>query len=133
MPTLHQLFLKRTKRLKKKHTCRTPALKHCPQKKAVVTAIVVITPKKPNSARRHIAKLRVSTGKKTRAAIPGEFKSKDKNLKQYSKVLIRGGRIRDIVGIRYKIILGKFDAHPFLKRRKSRSKYGVSRSVLYTD
>ena len=127
MVTKNQLVTKKIKRLKKYHKCRTPALRHCPQKKGVVTHVVIIKPKKPNSAKRHIAKLRLSTGRKTRAAIPGEFNSKQKTLKKYSKVLVRGGRIRDIIGIRYKVILGKFDAKPFFGRKTSKSKYGVKR------
>lgn len=127
MVTPSQVFFKKQIRTKKKITNRTPKLKNCPQKKGVVTAVVIIKPKKPNSARRHIAKIRLSTGKKIRAAIPGEHKIKEKNLKQYSKVLIRGGRIRDIIGIHYKVILGKFDAKAPLFRRTSRSKYGVKK------
>ena len=125
MVTLRQLITKNQKRLKKFHKCKTPALLGCPQKKGVITSIIIIRPKKPNSARRHIAKLYLSTGKKIRAAIPGGWDSKNKPLKKFSKVLVRGGRIRDIIGIRYKIILGKFDANPLYKRKTSRSKYGV--------
>jgi small subunit ribosomal protein S12 len=130
MITINQLKFKKYIRSKKYHKCRTPALKHCPQKKGVILNIVIITPKKPNSAKRHIAKLRLSSGKRIRASIPGEFDSKNKPLKQYSKVLVRGGRIRDIIGLRYKIILGQFDAKPFYKRRTSRSKYGVKLSDI---
>lgn len=130
MITINQLKFKKYIRKKKYHRCRTPALKQCPQKKGVIMNIVIISPKKPNSAKRHIAKLRLSSGKRTRASIPGEFDSKSKPLKQYSKVLIRGGRIRDIIGLRYKVILGHFDAKPFFKRRTSRSKYGVKLSDI---
>lgn len=127
MVTIRQLFLRKQKRLKKYHKCKTPALKHCPQKKGVVTSIVVLSPKKPNSARRKIAKIRLSTGRRVRASIPGEYDYKQRSLKQYSKVLIRGGRSRDVIGMHYKVILGKFDAKPFLKRCTSRSKYGVKK------
>ena len=127
MVSINQLKLKRQVRLSKKHKCRTPALKHCPQKKGVIISILIIRPKKPNSARRHIAKLYLSTGKRIRAAIPGGWDSKNKPLKKFSKVLIRGGRTRDIIGIRYKIILGKYDAAPLYKRKTSRSKYGLKK------
>lgn len=130
MITLNQLKLGKYKRLSKYHKCRTPALRGCPQKRGVVLNVVIITPKKPNSARRHIAKIRLSTGRRTRASIPGEFSSKNKPIKQYSKILVRGGRIRDIIGLRYRIILGQLDASPFLKRRTSRSKYGVKLSDI---
>ncbi len=132
MPTLHQLALKKHIRLRKKHKCNTPSLRHCPHKRGMITSIVVIRPKKPNSAKRHIAKmLLLSTNKKARARIPGESKGKQKAVKQYSKVLISGGRARDIIGIRYKIILGKYDAKPFYKRKTSRSKYGVKKPIVF--
>ena len=115
----------------KKHKTRTPVLRGCPQKRALITKIVIIKPKKPNSAKRHIAKLRMSYGKKARAAIPGEYLStKDRSLKKFSKVLIRGGRTRDIIGIRYKIILGVLDAEPLYTRITSRSKYGLKKKVF---
>jgi small subunit ribosomal protein S12 len=133
MVTIRQLYTKNQRRLKKYHKCRTPSLRKCPQKRGLVTGIVIITPKKPNSARRHIAKLRFSTGRKGRAAMPGEYDKKT-SLRPYSKILVRGGRIRDIVGIRYKIILGVLDAKPFEKRQTSRSKYGVKRKkYLFLD
>jgi small subunit ribosomal protein S12 len=127
MVTFRQLFTKHQQRQQKYHRCRTPALRHCPQKKGVILGIVIITPKKPNSAKRHIARLKLSSGKRTRAAIPGEYSFKSRDLKQFSKVLIRGGRTRDIIGIRYKIILGHFDAKPLFHRKTSRSKYGVKK------
>jgi small subunit ribosomal protein S12 len=129
MVTFRQIYLKKQERLRKYHRCRTPSLKKCPQKKGLVTSIVIIKPKKPNSARRHIAKMRLSTRRKARAAMPGEY-DKRTALRPYSKVLVRGGRIRDIVGIRYKVILGKLDAVPFKKRKTSRSKYGVKRRKM---
>lgn len=128
MTTFLQLWRRATLRLPKYHKSRTPSLKGCPQKRGVITSIVIIKPKKPNSARRHIAKLKLSYGKKARAAIPGEYPtSKHRTLKNYSKVLIRGGRTRDIIGIRYKIILGVYDAEPLHHRISSRSKYGVKK------
>ena len=103
-------------------------MRACPQKKAVVRSLVIIKPKKPNSAKRKIAKVFVpSIKKRTRCGIPGSHKNKDRDLKKYSKVMIRGGRSRDIIGIRYKVILGLLDAKPFFERKTARSKYGVKK------
>ena len=92
---------------------------------------MIISPKKPNSAKRKIAKIILFYGKNIRASIPGQFSSKNKTVQEFSKVLVRGGRSRDIVGIHYSIILGKYDAKPFLKRRTSRSKYGVKKKLKF--
>lgn len=123
--TLNQLVLKKYCRLKKQHRCRTAALQRCPQKRGTILNIVIVSPKKPNSAQRKIVRVKLSTGKRIRASIPGTKKSH--NVKEYSRVLIRGGRIRDIIGVRYKVILGVLDADPFFDRRTSRSKYGVKK------
>ncbi len=131
MVTPSQLFFKKQIRTLTKKRTRTPSLKRCPQKKGIVINVSVIKPKKPNSARRHIAKIMLSYGKKIRASIPGFHKFKDRNLKQYSKVLIRGGRSRDLIGLHYKVILGKFDAKPPQLRRNSRSKYGVKKPLAF--
>jgi small subunit ribosomal protein S12 len=121
--TLNQLVYKRYFRIKKYHRCRTVALQRCPQKKGTILSVVIVAPKKPNSAKRQIVRVHLSTGKIIRASIPG-IKSSHK-LKQFGRVLIRGGRIRDVIGLRYRIILNKYDAKPFLARTTSRSKYGV--------
>lgn len=130
MPTLHQLYLGKQQRLRKKTTTTTPSLQRCPQKKGVVRIVVILDPKKPNSAKRHIAKVKLSNKKKIRAGIPGEHRNKDRSLKQFSKVLIRGGRSRDIIGVRYKVIPGRFDAKIPQNRWKSRSKYGIRKPIL---
>lgn len=121
--TLNQLVVNSNYRLKKYHRCRTVALRKCPQKKGVVLSIFITSPKKPNSAKRQIIKLKLSTGKITRASIPGA--KVVHGVKQYSRVLIRGGRIRDVIGLRYRVILGIYDAKPFSTRVTARSKYGV--------
>ena len=119
MPTINQLCKKRRKQKKKKK--KTPALEKCPQKKGVCIKIFLRTPKKPNSALRKLAKLRLTNNKKITAYIPGE----GHNLQEYSTVLIRGGRVKDLPGIKYHLVRGKFD-FPGLKNRKtSRSKYGT--------
>ncbi len=127
MVTLRQLCVKKQKRKLKYHKCRTPSLQGSPQRRGVISSVVIVSPKKPNSARRHIAKLVLSSGKRVQAAIPGDHHDKSRVLKQFSKVLLRGGRTRDIIGIRYKIVLGHFDAKPLFHRKTSRSKYGVKR------
>ena len=98
-----------------------PALQHCPQKKGICTKVRIMKPKKPNSAQRKVARLRLSTNKLITAAIPGE----GHNLQQYSVVLVRGGRVRDLPGIKYKIIRGVFDAISVQKRGQRRSKFGT--------
>jgi small subunit ribosomal protein S12 len=119
MSTINQLT--RIGRVKKFHKNMRPALQHCPQKKGICTKIRIMKPKKPNSAQRKVARLRLSTAKLITAAIPGE----GHNLQQYSVVLIRGGRVRDLPGIKYKIIRGVFDAISVQKRGQRRSKFGT--------
>lgn len=131
MVTYLQLWRNKQVRKKEFRRTRTVALKFSPQKRGIINKIVIIKPKKPNSAKRHVAKLTLSYGKRISAAIPGEYPtSKDRTLKQYSKILIRGGRCRDIIGLHYKIILGKIDAQPLYHRKTSRSKYGVKKMHL---
>jgi small subunit ribosomal protein S12 len=118
MPTYNQLC--KTKRKKKKKRNKTPALEGCPQKKGYCAKLVVRTPKKPNSALRKLVKLRLlSTRKVVYAYIPGE----GHNLQEYSTVLMRGGRIPDLPGVKYRLIRGKLDLVG-VKRKTSRSKYG---------
>lgn len=121
MPTINQLY--KNKRKKKKKLNKTPALQKCPQKKGICTKLVLRTPKKPNSALRKLAKLRLTNRKLVYAYIPGE----GHNLKEYSSVIIRGGRVKDLPGIKYHIIRGKLDFSGLTKRKTSRSKYGTKK------
>jgi small subunit ribosomal protein S12 len=121
MPTYNQLCKK--KRKLKKKLYKTPALNKCPQKKGICTKLVLRTPKKPNSALRKLAKLRLTNKKLIYAYIPGE----GHNLKEYSTVLIRGGRVKDLPGVKYHIIRGVLDFSGLNKRKTSRSKYGTKR------
>lgn len=102
---------------------KSPALTNCPQRKAVCTKVYVTSPKKPNSAKRKIAKLRLTTGIQTIAYIPGE----GHNLQEHSVVLLRGGAVKDLPGIKYHLIRGKYDLGPIISRKQSRSKYGTKR------
>ena len=131
MVTLNQLWRNSVRRIKKASKKRTGALKKCPQKRGVISKVVIVKPKKPNSARRHIANVTLVTGKKIRAGIPGEYPStKHRTLKHYSKVYIRGGRSPDMIGVRYRVVLGILDAPPLHHRKTSRSKYGVKKTML---
>lgn len=109
-------------RKKKKKKNKVRNLEGCPQKKGTCTKVLVTNPRKPNSANRWIAFVELSTKKIIRAYIPGE---KQVDLKKHSKVLVRGGRVRDLPGIKYKIIRGKFDSKGIMVRRTSRSKFGT--------
>jgi small subunit ribosomal protein S12 len=121
MPTYNQLS--RNKRKKKKKLNRTPALEGCPQKKGICIKLVLRTPKKPNSALRKVAKLRLSNKKRIYAYIPGE----GHNLQEHSIVMIRGGRVKDLPGVRYHIIRGTLDTQGVQDRKQARSKYGAKR------
>ena len=121
MPTKEQLI--RFPRERKKRKTRTPALKGCPQKRAICMRVYVVTPKKPNSALRKLAKLRLTNKKIIYAYIPGE----GHNLKEYSTVIIRGGRVKDLPGIKYHIVRGRLDFSGLNKRKTSRSKYGTKK------
>lgn len=120
MSTINQLSLKKSRKPKffKK---KTPALQNCPQKKGVCIKIFIRSPKKPNSACRKVAKIKLSTGKKIEAYIPGE----GHNLQQYSVILIRGGRTPDLPGVKYRLIRGKYDFKGVKNRKTSRSRYGA--------
>jgi len=124
MPTTNQLVNK--KRLKKKRSVWRPALEKCPQKKGVCLRILTRTPKKPNSAQRKLALIRLSNKKRVYGYIAGEGHS----LQEHSTVLIRGGRVKDLPGIKYKIIRGVFDLHGIEERRQARSKFGTKKVRL---
>jgi len=121
MPTINQLV--RKGRRKQKSKSKSQALQRCPQKRGVCTLVRTMTPKKPNSALRKIARVRLSTGKEITAYIPGV----DHNLQEHSIVLVRGGRVRDLPGVRYHIIRGTLDALGVENRKQGRSKYGAKR------
>jgi len=119
MPTLNQLIHSRRKPVFFKS--KSPALRGNPQKRGVCVRVFTTTPKKPNSALRKVAKVRLSNGIEVTAYIPGE----GHNLQERSVVLVRGGRVKDLPGVRYHIIRGSFDAQGVEGRKKSRSKYGT--------
>ena len=121
MATINQLC--RKKRVKKNSRKKTPALNLCPQKKGVCTKVFMRTPKKPNSALRKLVKIRLSNDKRVIAYIPGE----GHNLQEYSTVLIRGGRVKDLPGVKYQLIRGKLDLSGLKNRTTSRSKYGTKK------
>ena len=121
MPTINQLIRKGRQEQSKR--TKTPALKGAPQKRGVCTRVYTTTPKKPNSALRKVAKVRLVNGIEVIAYIPGE----GHNLQEHSIVLIRGGRVKDLPGVRYHILRGTLDAAGVNDRRQSRSKYGAKR------
>ena len=122
MPTVNQLCRKIRKPKKKLE--KSPALKKCPQKKGVCLKVFTKTPKKPNSALRKVAKLRLSTTAKITAYIPGEGHT----LQEYSTVLMRGGRVKDLPGVKYHLVRGKFDFLGLKNRKQARSKYGTKKN-----
>lgn len=121
MPTIAQLI--RIGRSAKAKKSKSPALKACPQRRGVCLQVRTMTPKKPNSALRKIARVRLTTGIEVTAYIPGE----GHNLQEHSIVLVRGGRVKDLPGVRYHIVRGTLDAAGVNARRKSRSKYGAKK------
>ena len=121
MPTINQLVRMGRKRQRKKSS--SPALQGCPQKRGVCVRVYTTTPKKPNSALRKVARVRLTNGIEVTSYIPGE----GHNLQEHSVVLVRGGRVKDLPGVRYHIIRGALDAAGVEGRRKSRSKYGTKR------
>lgn len=121
MPTINQLVKNGRKRINKKVT--TPALKGAPQKRGVCTRVYTSTPKKPNSALRKVARVRLTTGIEVTAYIPGI----GHNLQEHSVVLVRGGRVKDLPGVRYHIVRGTLDTLGVSDRRQGRSKYGAKR------
>ena len=121
MPTINQLVRKGRKKQLKKN--KVPALKGCPQKRGVCTRVYTTTPKKPNSALRKVARVRLTNGIEVNAYIPGE----GHNLQEHSIVLIEGGRVKDLPGVRYHIVRGTFDTSGVSDRKTSRSRYGAKR------
>jgi len=121
VPTLNQLIRKGRKQIKEK--TNTPALKNCPQRRGVCTRVYTSTPKKPNSALRKVARVRLTNQMEVTAYIPGE----GHNLQEHSIVLIRGGRVKDLPGVRYHVIRGAMDTSGVADRTKGRSKYGTKR------
>lgn len=123
MPTIQQLIrLNRTKTIK---PTKTPALNSCPQRRGICTRVYTTTPKKPNSAIRKIARVKLTSGFEITAYIPGEGHT----LQEHSIVLVRGGRVKDLPGVRYKIIRGALDATGVKNRNQGRSKYGARKAV----
>ncbi|MCH5277711.1 MAG: 30S ribosomal protein S12 [Desulfovibrionaceae bacterium] len=121
MPTINQLIrIERKKVVKRK---KTPALQACPQRRGVCTRVYTTTPKKPNSALRKVARVRLTNGIEVSAYIPGE----GHNLQEHSVVMIRGGRVKDLPGVRYHIVRGTLDTSGVQDRRQRRSKYGAKR------
>ena len=121
MPTVNQLI--RKPRQNKPVRNKVPALKGCPQRRGVCTRVYTTTPKKPNSALRKVARVRLSSGMEVTAYIQGE----GHNLQEHSIVLVRGGRVRDLPGVRYKIIRGTLDTAGVRDRRQARSRYGAKK------
>src|SRR5262245_14731327 len=121
MPTINQLV--RKARVQQYRRPKHPALHGCPQKRGVCLQVKIMTPKKPNSALRKVARVRLTNGQEVTAYIPGE----GHNLQEHSIVLIRGGRVKDLPGIRYHIIRGVLDTQGVANRKKSRSKYGTKK------
>ena len=121
MPTINQLV--RQGRTKVKNRTKSPALSDCPQRRGVCTRVSTMTPKKPNSAMRKIARVKLTTGKEVTAYIGGE----GHNLQEHSVVLVRGGRVKDLPGVRYHIVRGTLDCAGVQNRMQSRSLYGAKR------
>ncbi|NOQ47063.1 MAG: 30S ribosomal protein S12 [Desulfobulbaceae bacterium] len=121
MPTINQLVRKRRKKMTKRSN--TPALQNCPQKRGVCVRVYTTTPKKPNSALRKVARVRLTNGIEVTSYIPGI----GHNLQEHSVVLIRGGRVKDLPGVRYHIVRGTLDTLGVSDRRQGRSKYGAKR------
>jgi len=121
LPTINQLIRQGRKRVLKKN--KAPALGNCPQKRGVCTRVYTTTPKKPNSALRKVTRVRLTNGIEVTAYIPGE----GHNLQEHSIVMIRGGRVKDLPGVRYHIIRGTLDTSGVNDRKKGRSKYGTKK------
>lgn len=125
MTTYNQLS--KTQRINKKNPSKSPALERCPQKKGICVKLVIKTPRKPNSALRKLAKLKLTNDKRVYAYIPGE----GHNLQIYSTVLMRGGKVKDLPGVKYHLIRNKFDLNGLKNRKSSRSKYGTKKLQKY--
>lgn len=122
MPTVQQLI--RNERTSLKKRSKAGALKACPQRRGVCTRVYIVTPKKPNSAMRKVARIRLTSGFEVTAHIPGE----GHNLQEHSVVLIRGGRVKDLPGVRYRVVRGALDTVGVAKRMQGRSKYGARKA-----
>ena len=122
MPTINQLIRKGRRKVSVKS--KSPALAGCPQRRGVCVQVMTRTPKKPNSALRKVARVRLTNGMEVGAYIPGE----GHNLQEHSVVLVRGGRVKDLPGFRYKVIRGGLDSAGVTERRQARSKYGAKKS-----
>ncbi|MEX0865982.1 MAG: 30S ribosomal protein S12 [Pirellulales bacterium] len=122
MPTINQLIRKNRKTQKSK--TKAPVLDQCPQRRGVCLQVKTMTPKKPNSALRKIARVRLSNGKEVTVYIPGE----GHNLQEHSIVLVRGGRVRDLPGVRYQVVRGALDTVGVNGRKQARSRYGAKKS-----
>jgi small subunit ribosomal protein S12 len=122
MPTINQLI--RGGRDKVEYKSKAPSLHNCPQRRGVCVRVTTLSPKKPNSAIRKIARVRLTNGEEVTAYIPGE----GHNLQEHSVVLVRGGRVRDLPGVRYHVVRGTLDAGGVPNRQQSRSKYGAKRA-----
>ena len=121
MPTINQLVRKRRAKVEKLN--KVPAMESCPQKRGVCTRVYTTTPKKPNSALRKVARVRLTNGFEVTSYIPGE----GHNLQEHSVVLIRGGRVKDLPGVRYHVLRGVLDTQGVSERKQRRSKYGAKR------
>ena len=121
MPTINQLIKKGRKRSIKK--AKSPALSQCPQRRGVVLQVKAVSPKKPNSALRKVARVRLTNGREVTCYIPGI----DHNLQDHSIVLVRGGKVKDLSNVRYHIVRGTFDSAGVDNRRQARSKYGAKK------
>ncbi len=121
MPTINQLVRKGREKIR--YRSKSPALTSCPQRRGVCIAVRVMTPKKPNSALRKVARVRLTNGYEVTAYIPGE----GHNLQEHSIVLVRGGRVKDLGGVRYHIVRGTLDSVGVANRKRSRSKYGCKK------
>jgi len=127
MPTIQQLV--RFSRKKITNLTKSPALKSCPQRRGICTRVYTTTPKKPNSAIRKVARVKLTSGFEITVYIPGEGHT----LQEHSIVLVRGGRVKDLPGVRYKVIRGALDSTGVKDRKQSRSKYGAKKPVLKTS
>ena len=121
MPTINQLIKQGRKKIENR--TKSPALQSCPQRRGVCTRVMTVTPKKPNSALRKVARVRLSNGIEVTAYIPGI----GHNLQEHSVVLIRGGRVPDLPGVRYHVVRGALDLQGVQKRKQGRSKYGTKK------
>ena len=124
MPTINQIVRHGKGREKQTSKAKCPALEQCPQKRGVCLTVTTTTPKKPNSALRKICRVRLSNGKETTCYIPGE----GHNLQEHNVVLVRGGRVPDLPGVRYHVVRGALDTAAVQKRKQGRSKYGAKKA-----